>query len=617
MAAKLVAEEGLLKGLVLPLEGSLEWVIGRDPEACQLLVEDPAASRRHVVVRSTPEGLLVENLSSSNPTEVNDEEVVEPRLLKDGDTVKIGSGMFRFFTDLNGVQDGDTSPQEAMQSEEIDPAISQQEELVPAANTNPEEHHDTIFDLEGDNTKEMSLAEINFDLVETGRWLLKVVAGPNNGAEFSMHEGKGYVIGTDPSTCDILFHDTSVSRQHARVSITEDGQVMIEDLKSRNGILVDGQTIEGRTTLPLNVIVSLGTSCFVVYDREGNMQTIISPLLPSIVKMLQKEEEKNAEEAAAGITRNSSTRPLEVPKPKTQSMSSFVLMAALTGLFIIVGLGIALLFRAEPVEREQNLNVDDFITNILKNTPDVRYSYNQATGRLLLVGHVLSPSDKQEVLNELQGQSSLRVIDDSGLIIDEYVWQNFNLLLSRNPSWRTITVSSPQAGQFLLSGYLKTKAETDKLNEYITQNFPYLDRLKNQVVSEEDMMAFLNNKLQQKGLYQIKVTFGNGDVALEGGIPDGEDAALAQVIEEIKAIPGVRTVRSLVGQITPEESMQNISSRYEVSGTSKIGDKVNVMINGRIVTTGDVLDGMEITNITPNAVFLQREGVKYRIDLRR
>ena len=38
MAAKLVAEEGLLKGLVLPLEGSLEWVIGRDPEACQLLV---------------------------------------------------------------------------------------------------------------------------------------------------------------------------------------------------------------------------------------------------------------------------------------------------------------------------------------------------------------------------------------------------------------------------------------------------------------------------------------------------------------------------------------------------------------------------------------------------
>ena len=99
MAAKLVAEEGLLKGLVLSLEDGDQWIIGRDPDACQLLVEDPSTSRKHLICRTSPEGILVENLSETNPTEVNEEKIKEPRLLRNGDAVKIGDGTFRFYTD--------------------------------------------------------------------------------------------------------------------------------------------------------------------------------------------------------------------------------------------------------------------------------------------------------------------------------------------------------------------------------------------------------------------------------------------------------------------------------------------------------------------------------------
>lgn len=99
MAAKLVAEEGSLKGLVLSLEDGDHWVIGRDPDACQLLVEDPSASRKHLICRTTPKGILVENLSETNPVQVNDEEIKEPRLLQNGDAVKIGSGTFRFYAE--------------------------------------------------------------------------------------------------------------------------------------------------------------------------------------------------------------------------------------------------------------------------------------------------------------------------------------------------------------------------------------------------------------------------------------------------------------------------------------------------------------------------------------
>src|SRR5439155_1386300 len=76
-----------------------QWVIGRDPDACQLLIEDPSASRKHLICRSTDQGIEVENLSSSNPVLINEEEVKEPRILQNGDAVKIGNGIFRFYSD--------------------------------------------------------------------------------------------------------------------------------------------------------------------------------------------------------------------------------------------------------------------------------------------------------------------------------------------------------------------------------------------------------------------------------------------------------------------------------------------------------------------------------------
>ena len=115
--------------------------------------------------------------------------------------------------------------------------------------------HDTVLEEgEGGGT----LAEINFGIVETGRWLLKVIGGPNNGAEFYMQSGHSYILGTDPHTCDIVFHDTSVSRQHAKITVTPEETLLIEDLKSRNGILINGAAIEEKRRLPLSTIYHPG-----------------------------------------------------------------------------------------------------------------------------------------------------------------------------------------------------------------------------------------------------------------------------------------------------------------------------------------------------------------------
>ena len=53
---------------------------------------------------------------------------------------------------------------------------------------------------------------------------------------------------------------------------------------------------------------------------------------------------------------------------------------------------------------------------------------------------------------------------------------------------------------------------------------------------------------------------------------------------------------------------------FQVTGKSKIKDKYTVVVNGRILSEGDNLDGMDVTKITPNTIFLERDDKKYRID---
>lgn len=707
MAARLVAEEGLLKGLVLPLENGEEWVIGRDPDACQLLLEDPAASRKHLLCKSTPQGIVLENLSKTNPVQVNDEELTEPRLLKEGDTVRIGSGMYRFFTEgktpemnaaevsLPGVGEREheekkeeepaeekeapenvaeapkeveapeekplveappeeekieAPPEEAKieapkEAEEIaapethpeiapapaeeaaeaptPPAEVAAEEAEPveipaavaaAIEAAPEEKRESI--LEEGKEGAHKFPEINFDLIDTGRWLLKVIAGPNNGAEFSMQPGATYLIGTDPNSCDIVFHDTSVSRQHARLVITEDEKIFIEDLKSRNGTIVDGMSpLKEKVQLNPNIVVSLGTTSFVIYDREGNMQTIISPLLPSIVKVLQREEKTEEKPAEAPVEAKEAPTTAAVPIPrKEHSLGALILISIITGLFVIVAIGTTTLFKSEPVVAKETAQPDKVIPQILAPYPSLKYSFNKATGRLVLFGHLLTSQDKTQLIYQLEGLPFIKSVDDSGVIIDEYVWQEINQVLSKNKDWRTITVQSPGAGQFVLTGTLQTRKQADQLYEYISNNFPYLDRLEKKVYVEEEIVDQAKIALERGGIPNAQVSYHNGELLIKGGVAAAKQADYTKLLEDFKKIPGVTVVRSQVNPIAPEQAMINISDRYEVTGFSRLGKNLSVIVNGRIVTKGDVLDGMAIKEVVPGSIYLEKDGVNYRID---
>ncbi|MBA3602607.1 MAG: type III secretion system inner membrane ring subunit SctD [Parachlamydiaceae bacterium] len=490
-----------------------------------------------------------------------------------------------------------------------------------------EVQRDTIFGEE--DVDKAALAEINFDLVDAGRWLLKVIAGPNNGAEFSMHSNSSYVIGTDPSSCDIVFHDNSVSRQHARISIASDDGMSIEDLKSRNQTVVDGDPIKAKKKLMPNAVITIGTTSFTVYDREGEMQTIISPLLPAIVKVLQKEEPpppppKKVEPEIP----EESAKPVAPPaqllledKSKDSAMhtlGAFIVLGIIAGLFGIIGLGTVALFKSEPVVMEQTTNAPEIISDALKPFPYVTPYYNPTTGTLQLMGHVLTQADKTRLMYSLQGLTFIKGgVDDSDVIVDEYVWQETNLMLSKNPTWKSISVQAFTPGKFVLTGYLQTRNQSDQLSEYIANNFTYPDLLEKRITVEEDVVSKINNIMLNSGFRNVITKMDNGALTLTGGIPPDKEEQFSEILDELSKIPGVRDVKNLTVKIAIDQSMINITDKYLVTGVTRRGQSYSVVINGRILSKGDELDGMQLKEIKPNAIFLEKDGVQYRIDYSR
>jgi len=115
------------------------------------------------------------------------------------------------------------------------------------------------------------------------------IAGAENTKEASL-EPKGATIGRG-STCDIILDHDSVSRLHARIFQDPFGRWIVEDLESRNGVLVDGQRVKAQTVLPGQKI---GISHFTLFisggpDQQAATGTSIQTTVPVIDKGLEED----------------------------------------------------------------------------------------------------------------------------------------------------------------------------------------------------------------------------------------------------------------------------------------------------------------------------------------
>lgn len=109
---------------------------------------------------------------------------------------------------------------------------------------------------------------------------LTVRKGPKVGQVFYL-DTRSLIIGRDPMS-DIIINDPEVSRQHARISETDNG-FQIEDLGSTNGTFIDGQRLKSE---PVQLVpgqsIGMGSGVSLLYEivseRSSQVDTLIDPV---------------------------------------------------------------------------------------------------------------------------------------------------------------------------------------------------------------------------------------------------------------------------------------------------------------------------------------------------
>jgi uncharacterized protein YraI len=158
-----------------------------------------------------------------------------------------------------------------------------------------------------------------------GQLHLVVHAGPLAGKGYPI-TGDLLTFGRDPDN-DITLDDTEVSRNHARL-LRRGQQVIIEDLNSTNGTLVNGKPIVGQHPLQPADIITIGASVFGVRGFSA----------PRTVGMTQVSQEKPAYVPPAPLPppAPAAVRPPAKSRDSSSSLSFLAIGGALALLFVVV-----------------------------------------------------------------------------------------------------------------------------------------------------------------------------------------------------------------------------------------------------------------------------------------
>jgi len=124
------------------------------------------------------------------------------------------------------------------------------------------------------------------------------VSGPTETHDIAL-DPAGMTLGRD-ADCDVILDDAAVSRHHARISRDSFGRWVIEDLGSRNGVLVAGQRVRAQALVPGQEIGIRPFAMSVSQDsnQEITPGTSIQSTIAVIDKMVEEEIVSREEQTA-------------------------------------------------------------------------------------------------------------------------------------------------------------------------------------------------------------------------------------------------------------------------------------------------------------------------------
>jgi phosphoserine phosphatase RsbU/P len=171
--AALQVLKGFNQGATVTLEGD-KMILGRNAE-CNIVINLPAVSREHAVIRRVQGKYFIEDLKSRNGTFVNNKEVTARTLLKDNDQIKICDNLFTFFEALprpplpedmraDVADEGDDEGEAAAASSTVEATLSPSSRQI--LETQPAEKLTFLLDISADLSQTLNVEQLLPKIVE-------------------------------------------------------------------------------------------------------------------------------------------------------------------------------------------------------------------------------------------------------------------------------------------------------------------------------------------------------------------------------------------------------------------------------------------------------------------
>ncbi len=164
-----------------------------------------------------------------------------------------------------------------------------------------------------------------------GQLQLVVHAGPLAGKGFPI-TGNALSFGRGTEN-DIVLDDTQVSRNHARL-IRQGDEVIIEDLGSTNGTLVNGKPVMGQQVLQPADIISIGSSVFGVKGFAA--PTTIGVTQISMDKRTYPPPAASPPPVPPRASSPPSPRPISTPPPAESAGFNMLVVGGIIALILVV-----------------------------------------------------------------------------------------------------------------------------------------------------------------------------------------------------------------------------------------------------------------------------------------
>ncbi len=120
--------------------------------------------------------------------------------------------------------------------------------------------------------------------------------------------------------------------------------------------------------------------------------------------------------------------------------------------------------------------------------------------------------------------------------------------------------------------------------------------------------------MRTAGFGSVTFQLTGGDLVLSGGYGKNTQTKYDETIKALNQLKGIARVRNLATVNETDSAAIDITQNYKFSGSvSTEGHKYNVVLNDKIYVTGDTIDGMTIKSIGEKTIFLEKDGVNYRI----